>query len=454
MSIAPLLVNWAFWWISDDKFIGISNSFQDMRSLEVRKYPKSLKLQYALVKDSGAVVVDKINCALTVFSTWDIMAFGDAGNVYWKHSWTRKKVYTHAGGNSILWCAEVGAYIYRATAAKLHRVATSAIADPITPTLDYQTFTAGNTNYHPMIVDSTNTLLIGDGKYVATLDTAMTWSPTKITFSALDEVVKITYNNSYFRVYCNQWSKDYGMLYFWDGILTAPSQIKELTGKFRCCATKDDVDYVILGNDPILYYYPFQKQSIKRIPNLSAWLNTMIVYKNYLTFWTPGWVYTWGNYHKDYPEVLNVEYNTSNSLTDEITCIWNSQWDLYVAWKNWTSYGVDKLSTTTYALQWYATTKVYYGTEMWRWKGIRELRITHKPLITWESIKIYTQHDLTWWYTLKQTINNTNGTYTNTKRQIPLDMNELEVKFELNWPWTSSPEIYEAVLLFDQQETE
>lgn len=456
MAVAPLLTNWAFWGTSDDKFIGIANSFQKLENLEIRKYPKSLRLNYALVKDTGTVILGKINCALTVTSTGDILAFDNIGNIYWKHLTTRLKIYTHTWADPILGCAEVWTYIYRATATKLHRTTIASIANPLTPSnLNRQTFTAGNVNAHPMLVDSTNKLYIGDGKYVATVDTAMTFAPTALTVSALDEIYKITYNNSYLRLYTRQGTKDYGMLYFRDGIVTAPAQIKELTAQFRNCATKDDVDYVILGSDPILYYYPFQKQAIKRIPSLSNNLNTMIVYKNYLTFWTPGWVYTRWNYHKDYPEVLNIEYKTSNNNdTDEICCIFNSQGDLYIAWKNWTTYGIDKLSSTVFVAQWQAISKVYYGSEMRRNKDIKEIRITHEPLITGQNIKIYTQLNLTWWYILQQTIDSTNGNTTNTRRQIPLAFNELEIKTELNWPGTSTPIVYEEILLFDQQENE
>lgn len=454
MGIAPILTNWAFWWISDDKFIGIPNSFQAIEWLEIRKWPKKVSLQNALEKVSWTVVVDKINCALTVFSTWDILAFGNAGNIYRVHSGTWKKIYTHSWADPILGCAEMNGYIYRATATKLHRTTIASIGDPLTPTnLNRQTFTAGNTNAHPMLVDSKNTIYIGDWKYVATVDTAAVFTPAALTVYSLDEIYDITYNNSYFRFYTRQGGKDYGMLYFRDWVASAPSQIKELTGQYRCVATKDDVDYVILGLDPILYYYPFQKQAIKRIPSLSNNLNTMIVYKNYLTFWTPGWIYTWGNFHKDYPEVLNVEYKTSNgNNTDEICCIWNSQWDLYVAWKNWTSYGVDKLSTTAYALTWFFITKVYYWSEMWRNKNCQELYVTHKPLITGQTIQVYFQKDLAWWYILQTTLTPTTSSWTNTKITLPAQFNELEVKVVLNWPGTSTPEIYETVLRFDQQE--
>ena len=64
--------------------MGIANSFQHIENLEIRKHPKQVELNKKLVKDSGSVVVDKINCALTISDTGTIVAFGDAGNIYLK----------------------------------------------------------------------------------------------------------------------------------------------------------------------------------------------------------------------------------------------------------------------------------------------------------------------------------------------------------------------------------
>ena len=67
---------------SDDRFIGITDSFAYAKGVEIRKNPHSLTLAYAAEKNSGSVVVDLINKFVTVSTSGDILAFGNAGNIY------------------------------------------------------------------------------------------------------------------------------------------------------------------------------------------------------------------------------------------------------------------------------------------------------------------------------------------------------------------------------------
>jgi hypothetical protein len=102
----------------------------------------------------------------------------------------------------------------------------------------------------------------------------------------MDKIYDITYNNAYLRIYCIQGTNtDVGIAYFWDGVQDAPDQRQELPGKFRNVTMRDNVDYAIMGTvDPILYYYPYQRQILKRIDNFSNSIKSMLTYKNYLLF--------------------------------------------------------------------------------------------------------------------------------------------------------------------------
>jgi hypothetical protein len=179
----------------------------------------------------------------------------------------------------------------------------------------------------------------------------------------------------------------------------------------------------------------------------------MLTYKNYLLFWCKWGVYSWGNFNKDYPEVLTIERRTSNNNeTDDIGCIWNSNWELYVAWKDWTDYGVDKLSTTAYYNQWYLVSRVYYGKQMRKRKDNTEVYITHKPLIEWESIKVYTKKNLTGDRVLQYTMDHENGDWTHNTFLLQEEYNEIEFKIELNGTGTTTPEVYEFVLRHNEEE--
>jgi hypothetical protein len=435
------------WWISDDRFVGIQNSLQDISWLEIRKFPKSIKLWYALVKDSWTTVTDQINCALTT-SAGIPMFFWNTWKIYAILSWVWTNIYTHTSNPAILWCAEYNGYIYRATSTKLHRVAVGSVVNPLIPSLDWWTFTEWNTANHPMI--STNLYLyIGDWKYVATVQDTV-FNATTLTLPSNESVYQMTINWVSTRIYTRLWGNDWWRCYYWDWTSKQIDQVQELTWIINNAWTKESVDYVIMWNEPILYYYPYQKQILKKINNLSSYPNSMICYRNYLLFWRTGWVYSWWALNKDYAEVLNMEYKTSNgNATDDITCILNSNWTLYVAWKNGTSYGVDKLSTTTYASTWYFTTRVFYGNVIWKYKYGIEWYLVHTPLVTGQTIQIYEQTDLTWWYVLKQTITwpTTTG-LTKVKLNWKFLMSEL--KIVLNWPGTSTPEIFDVYFRLEE----
>jgi len=306
---------------------------------------------------------------------------------------------------------------------------------------------------HPMIT-SNWTLYIGDWQFVATIDPAGAYVWDTLELAEMDKIYDITYNNAYVRIYCIQWtSSDTWIAYFWDWVQPAPDQRQELPGKFRNVTMRDNIDYTIMWtNETILYFYPYQRQLLKRITNFSSGIKSMINYKNYLLFWALWGVYSWWNFNKDYPECLNLEYKTSNgNNTDEIWCIWNSNGDLYVWWKNWTSYWIDKLSTTVYSLTWYLTSRVFYWSNMFRRKDDCEIYISHEPLIAWQTIKVYTKKNLSWSFTLSYTIDSTNWAVSENNFQLQQEFFQLEIKLELEWPWTSTPIIYECVLRLNQE---
>lgn len=427
--------------ISDDAFIGIPHSMQAIEKCEIRKYPKSIRLQYALTDDISLTMWGYVHCGLAV-SDGKTLMFTNNGEIYINIAWTRTLAYTHAANAPILGCAEYNGYVYYATATKLHRVLLATLAATFTPTdIDRATFTAGNTTNHPMV--STNLYLyIWDGKYVASVQDTVFDADT-LVLPADESVYQLTANGASLRVYTRRGSNDDWTCYYWDWVSSITEQTQELTGKMQNVGTKDWVDYAILWVDPILYYYPYQRQQLKRLTNFTHYPNSSCMYKNYFLFGVTWGVYSRGNHTKDYAECLNIEYRTTNSASDEVTCIVNNNWTLYVAWKNWTTYWIDKLSSTTYATTGFFTTRAFYGKNIREDKDGIDMFVVHKALATGESIQIYSQTNLTWGYTLRHTISwPTTDLVSNFK--LNLRFNICELKFVLNWvsPYTSTPEIF------------
>jgi hypothetical protein len=193
-----------------------------------------------------------------------------------------------ASSAPILSCQESNGFIYWTTATKVHRTALATILPSFTPTaIDWNTFSSADTENHPILVVK-DLIYFGDGKYVAHYDN-ITYTAAYFTLPSNEQVVALTLNGSSIRVYTKLGINDYGYCYYWNGSSGSTGlqqlQMQELTGKVLGVATKDSVDYMIMGKvDTLLYYYPFQKQGLKRLSNTTIYYNNVIVYKNYITF--------------------------------------------------------------------------------------------------------------------------------------------------------------------------
>jgi len=451
LPVNTLIIDTRNWGISDDTFVGIAGSHQAMESCEIRRNPKSIKLQFALAKDTWALApTGYFHCWVAV-SNGKTLMFTSTGEIFVNISWTRTLGYTHTGNAPILWAAEYNGYVYYATATKLHRVLLATIAATFTPTdLNRATFTEGNTSNHPML-SSNLYLYIWDGKYVATVQSTVFEADTLI-FPSTESVRQLTRNGASTRVYTRNGSNDYGKCYYWDGTSDSTEQNQELSGKIHVVSTKDSVDYMIMWSSPVLYYYPYQKQGLKRVAGYLTYPNNILTYGDNILFgWT--WViYSRGALNKDYPEVLNLDYKTSTA-SSEVTCLVNQNGTLYAWRKNGSTYAIDKLSTSVYATTGFFTTRAF------RWEAMRknkywvEVYIVHKPLIANETIQIYTQTNLAGGYTLRQTITGaTSSGITKFKINYTFELSELKVVLNSVSPYTATPEIYQLYLRLEESQ--
>lgn len=443
MSYAPIF-KWASWWKSDDIFSGIPDSFQESQNIEIRENSKSIKLTKKLVKDSLAVVTEIINCFIKV-SNWNILAFWNSWWVYRKTWWVWYK-----NSNTITWAIlsaiEFNWYVYLTNSTKLYRVAVTDLSNIMTFT-EYKTFTTSSI-YHPMVILE-NTLYIWDKFNIAYLDNLWDWDWAffEVNKETVIKYLKIQWNN--IKIYSEDiyWNT---LLIYWDSINTAPIETIPLNWiKIEQLIDKDWYDYVV-SNNKIWIRDWLKIETLKEISIYSTNINSCTIKKNRILYWWIWSVWEWGWLNKNYPEVLSNSYTTSNALTDIIWAIFYDWTDLYVSWSNWSTYWIDKLSNTSYNTNWYIITRAYY----WNIKSIRKYSnnvLTAFQKLAWtDNIKIYYRTQITWNYTLLQTL-----TATSTKIndycdmiQLAQEFNFIEFKIELNG-WTTTPEFYELFLELD-----
>lgn len=462
MPLMPVMVNWAYWWQSDSPFSWIANSFQTVKNLEVRKNPKGIKLQYAMVKDSVSVIDEEVYCMITLPTSSDVIAFGVTGNVFRKSAstwlWVKN---TYDIGNKVVWAAiytvSSVSYLWFATEAKLWTITeTNASSDNWTGNVVDKSWTIplNSTTIHPMLVRNDG-LYIGNKNTVIHVDPLGIWVDKVFDLSATNElIVKITDNGSMVRAYTKKvWLQDFGRCYYFNPTASSPQETQSFDSVFMWSVRRNSVDYIIAGQEPILYYYPYQKTPLKRIPNI--WANPYIyeTFKDYVVMGTTGWLYVRWSLNKNYPEALTFDYWTSNAETDIVTCVHNSNWTLYVACKNaaGTSFWVDKLSTTVYQTLWTLVSKVYYSEMMLKQKDSIEWYVANKVLTWANQIKLYTKYDFASDWTLQFTA--TASTHTTPFLKVPVRWwwNVLETKIELVGNGTDTPEVNESYFKFSER---
>ena len=116
------LFRWATWWLSDDIFVGIQDSFYESRNIDVRSNGKAISLSKTFINEYTPT--EAIN-VLIFLNNGELAWFGNNWWLYRKASGTRSKVTTTTPAKPIISASEFHWYIYWTQDNQLHRVKSS-----------------------------------------------------------------------------------------------------------------------------------------------------------------------------------------------------------------------------------------------------------------------------------------------------------------------------------------
>ena len=446
-NIPAPIFQWASWWLSDDIFTGLENSFYSWYNINIRWNAKSISLNKALVKDSWTVITEKINEIIKVWAA-EFLAFWNSWWIYRKRSWTWVKVTTDSPANPILSAIEFNGYIYRTTAWYLHRLLKTNISDDISATDVINRQALNSVSYHPLLV-RTWTLYVWNWKSVDTVDIGNVFQTGIVVESnavvkfldKLGSTIKITMQIDlwWYNMYLWNWvtdTPDQSLPIYW--IELKQSKIYNWLHFFSTNVWLWALDWYRI--------YP-----VKNIETFNDNINSISVFNDYLLVWWTWGVYSYGSKNKNYPPALNLERRTSNNNAADVVWAIFSDWtDLYVSWSNWATYGIDKLSTTVYCTSWELVTRWYYADEFHKIKEAIIASIWWKPLITWQTITI--SYSVDWWaYNQLVQFTSTSDNKRTYSEDIFVESEFQYIQFKVVfvWPWTSTPELYNIQLLFN-----
>lgn len=382
-----LIWNGNFGGIADSKFAGIAGSFAECVGVNGHSIPGVLTVQQKLTKNSGTTIDEFCKVSVAASTGYNFFFSADSGKIWAESSGTYTLAYTTvaaAGEHKCLGAFEHNGYIYWATQSRLHRVTIAGADDSWDAgavSLNWQTFDVTDIAFHPMEVQDLS-LFIGDGNQVASVDDAGTFNSNALDLNTPYRIKCIAKYDidllvgTYIADNVNS-----SEIFRWDTV--SPSWNTSDTipeNGINAFIRDDNYFYVNAGKSGNIYIYDGQYLvDFKKIagtytptaygeiyPGSAATFDKKPVFGFSNGSGNPAkqGVYSLGSFSRDYPKVLSLDWVISQNVVAsvEIGAILVSGLNMFVAWKEGSNYGVDKLDyTAKYASAYIETTMLAQG---------------------------------------------------------------------------------------------
>jgi hypothetical protein len=331
----------------------------------------------------------KVNIITPGTGDWTLTLHDGLNNVL--ASVTKANVTVSAGTTEFLFTSQVRALV-KPNARTYHFHLTSTVADGTVACSTAGTLnTADFELWAYRLVDTANRLhpmaqfqqftLIGNGNYLAVWEPLTGDNPPnnefqrhRLVFPAGFMVCGIAVTDEFAVIACEKRStdgnKDFqeGKLFIWDGTAQAPNQIIDVSGGSpQGIHTFENFPYFFVngalcawaGGKNIIKVRTLANTSTAyrdTVDDTNVYPNMMTVRDNLLHLGYPSYtsntaikygVYTWGSLDKDYPSsfgysyVISTQTNLNTSGTLQLGMVRNYGDEMYISWKDGTSYGLD-----------------------------------------------------------------------------------------------------------------
>lgn len=361
--------------LSFSKWSGYKNSLFKMTGLDPHSLPGLLQVEQKMTKNSGATVDELCKVAVNA-STGIRYWFSSESGKIWQDkagTWTLVHTTSATGEDKCLGAAEYQGYIYWATQSRLHRIsvasADGAAAWTANAVIDWATFGITNTSFHPMH-QPLDVLYIGDGNRVAQVD-AGTFTAnaldikTPLVIKSLGSIGTDLLIGTYVAdtvtateiLRWNTWSVSY----------SNSDAIPEIG--VNAFLKADNMVLVQAGNKGNIYSYDGQKLNLwGKIPGVYSSTATGEVYpdsvanregqilfgfSNITGNPADQGIYRIGRHSSNFQYIMDFPYPISErsgsafvTTSLAIGAILVVGTDIYVSWKNGSSYGIDKLDAS------------------------------------------------------------------------------------------------------------
>ena len=351
--------------------------FYALRGVDIHTTPGSITSSKAMTKTSASVVDATPTCSVVLPNGDSFFATSGSGKI-WKctSTGTVTLVHTNTEGDT-RGMGFFNGYLYYASSNKLGRITKAYASSQASWSSQNDTWAtfSNNSSYKPMEVHNLS-LFIGDGKYVASVDGAGTFSANVLDLETQHTVTALAKWGDYLLIGTYVGSNaNQAAIFPWNtysSSFLAPDYIDEAGVNMFIPA--DNTLYMQAGTVGNIYYWTGKKAALfTRLKDGANSLTTAInPYGSAnlnglpLISTTKG-VYSLGRSDISLPTAQAIEYLSSATITTAgaIETVANQ---VFLGWKASSSYGIDKLSTnkgtgvieTPLALGKFKSVKVYY----------------------------------------------------------------------------------------------
>lgn len=366
--------------LADSKWSGVAGSVAACVGLDLHSTPGVTKVQQKLTKDSGSTVTEFCKTAIACSNGYSFWFSSDSGKIWARSSggsWSLAYTTVAGAGASVcLDAKEFNGYIYWATQSRLHRIAIADADDSwASVSLNWATFAVTNSSYHPMAIQDIS-LFIGDGNQIASVDDTGSFNNNALDIKTpLTIKTMIDYDIDLLIGTITATTVNQTEIIRWDCVSSSwqTSDPIEEVG-INAFIRDDNYVYVNAGRAGNIYFYNGQKlEPYLRVPGSYSSTaygyvhpNSVGNFKGIPVFgFSNGTgnpalqgVYSFGSYSRNYPKILDLSFVNSQNLTSsqEHGAILVMDFDLMVAWKDSSNYGVDKIDyTAKYASAYFET---------------------------------------------------------------------------------------------------
>lgn len=382
------------------------------------------------------------------------------------------------------WTAEVGATYHAhivSTAAGAAIESTSTSMEDITFKTYYQIL-ENNEAWHPMMYfPAAQGLLIGNGRFCAFYDgivyrgAGINEGNERLVFSKEESVRALATVGDYAAIATTRGSNIYdhgeSTIYFWDGVSPSYNNFKTVVGEVNAMTTgTDGLLYVIHSGFGYISIFDGSLTLVHTIPlvgenkYIETYPGAITNWNSYVMFGISNGdsttvdrvVYSYGRKSKSYPRSLDKQsaVSTGNKKnTIQIGCVKGiGPAELYVSWKDNTTYGVDIIDTANDQATSYLETRIFDAESIEQEKKSYAVKLIFEALTDGQTIEVQYKKDRASSWTSLGT-----ATYASTEdgakivQSFAFDerWHELELKFILTSASGNAPKLLSATTYFE-----